>query len=96
MKEVERVGKDPIYWVRREASFALGALAKAVPVEVVEVSLVRVVIIKIFTLTNISILASCLRFLAPGFCLACSAFSLVRPPRHVDASQSQTASCSCS
>ena len=49
MKEVERVGKDSVYWVRREASFALGALAKAVPVEVVEVSLVRVIIIKRFT-----------------------------------------------
>lgn len=49
VKEVERVGKDSVYWVRREASFALGALAKAVPVEVVEVSLVRVIIIKRFT-----------------------------------------------
>ncbi|OSD08686.1 ARM repeat-containing protein [Trametes coccinea BRFM310] len=37
--EVERVGRDPIYWVRREASFAVGALAKVVPVEVVTSSL---------------------------------------------------------
>ncbi|KAI0082750.1 ARM repeat-containing protein [Panus rudis PR-1116 ss-1] len=37
--EVERVGRDPIYWVRREASFAVGALAKVVPVEVVETQL---------------------------------------------------------
>ncbi|KAI9065105.1 ARM repeat-containing protein [Trametes sanguinea] len=37
--EVERVGRDPIYWVRREASFAVGALAKVVPVEVVSSSL---------------------------------------------------------
>ena len=38
--EVERVGRDPVYWVRREASFAVGALAKVVPVEVVTSSLV--------------------------------------------------------
>ncbi|KAI0748296.1 hypothetical protein C8Q80DRAFT_1219502 [Daedaleopsis nitida] len=37
--EVERVGRDPVYWVRREASFAVGALAKVVPVEVVASSL---------------------------------------------------------
>ena len=39
--EVERVGRDPVYWVRREASFAVGALAKVVPEEVVLLSLVR-------------------------------------------------------
>ena len=38
--EVERVGRDPVYWVRREASFAVGALAKVVPQEVVLISLV--------------------------------------------------------
>jgi serine/threonine-protein phosphatase 4 regulatory subunit 1 len=38
--EVERVGRDPVYWVRREASFALGALAKVVPQEIVICSLV--------------------------------------------------------
>ena len=38
--EVERVGRDPVYWGRREASFAVGALAKVVPVEVVTSSLV--------------------------------------------------------
>ncbi|KAI0093538.1 armadillo-type protein [Irpex rosettiformis] len=37
--EIERVGRDPVYWVRREASFAVGALAKVVPQEVVLVSL---------------------------------------------------------
>ncbi|GJE95198.1 ARM repeat-containing protein [Phanerochaete sordida] len=37
--EVERVGRDPVYWVRREASFAVGALAKVVPHEVVLISL---------------------------------------------------------
>ncbi|KAI6103478.1 armadillo-type protein [Pisolithus sp. B1] len=35
VREVERAGKDPVYWVRREASFALGALAKVVPEELV-------------------------------------------------------------
>ena len=39
--EVERVGRDPVYWVRREAAFAVGALAKVVPDEVVTSSLVR-------------------------------------------------------
>ena len=38
--EVERVGRDPVYWVRKEASFAVGALAKVVPEEVVIASLV--------------------------------------------------------
>ncbi|GBE82030.1 hypothetical protein SCP_0404060 [Sparassis crispa] len=37
--EVERVGRDPVYWVRREATFAVGALAKVVPDEVVVSSL---------------------------------------------------------
>jgi hypothetical protein len=41
VSEVERVGRDPVYWVRREASFAVGALAKVVPQEVVLLSLVR-------------------------------------------------------
>lgn len=40
VEELERVGRDPVYWVRREASFALGALAKVVPEEVVLSSLV--------------------------------------------------------
>lgn len=38
--EVERVAGDPVSWVRTEASFALGALAKVVPVEVIHCSLV--------------------------------------------------------
>ncbi|THH22143.1 hypothetical protein EUX98_g8227, partial [Antrodiella citrinella] len=37
--EVERVSTDPVYWVRREASFVVGALAKVVPSEVVTASL---------------------------------------------------------
>ncbi|KAJ7632513.1 armadillo-type protein [Roridomyces roridus] len=40
VKEVERVGHDPVYWVRREASYALGALAKVVPDEIVLLSLI--------------------------------------------------------
>ncbi|KAL0573277.1 hypothetical protein V5O48_008684 [Marasmius crinis-equi] len=37
--EVVRVSQDPIYWVRREACFALGALAKVVPEELVVLTL---------------------------------------------------------
>jgi len=40
VKEVERVAGDPIYWVRREASYTLGALAKVIPAEIVVSSLV--------------------------------------------------------
>ncbi|KAL4265941.1 ARM repeat-containing protein [Pleurotus pulmonarius] len=39
VKEVERVGRDHLHWVRREASFAVGALAKVVPTELVICSL---------------------------------------------------------
>ncbi|ESK96848.1 heat repeat family protein [Moniliophthora roreri MCA 2997] len=39
VKEVERVSQDPIYWVRQEACFALGALAKVVPEELVLLTL---------------------------------------------------------
>ncbi|KDQ13120.1 hypothetical protein BOTBODRAFT_33728 [Botryobasidium botryosum FD-172 SS1] len=39
VQEVERVGRDSVYWVRREAAYALGALAKVVPLEVVTSSL---------------------------------------------------------
>jgi serine/threonine-protein phosphatase 4 regulatory subunit 1 len=42
VKEVERVAGDPIYWVRREASYTLGALAKVIPAEIVVSSLVSV------------------------------------------------------
>lgn len=40
VSEVDRVGHDPVYWVRREASFAVGALAKVVPLELVLSTLV--------------------------------------------------------
>jgi hypothetical protein len=40
VKELEHVSRDPIPWVRTEASFALGALAKVVPEEVIQCSLV--------------------------------------------------------
>lgn len=48
--EVERVGRDPVYWVRREAAFAVGALAKVVPDEVVTSSLVRAFVLNRQTL----------------------------------------------
>lgn len=32
---------DNVYWVRKEASYALGALAKVVPTEIVIMTLVR-------------------------------------------------------
>lgn len=41
MAELEGVSQDPVYWVRKEACFALGALAKVVPDEVVQLSLVN-------------------------------------------------------
>ena len=43
VKEVQRVARDPIYCVRREASYTLGALAKVVPTEIVALSLVSTV-----------------------------------------------------
>ncbi|TDL27378.1 ARM repeat-containing protein [Rickenella mellea] len=35
VEEVKRAGQDHTYWVRREATFALGALSKVVPEEIV-------------------------------------------------------------
>ena len=40
IEELKRIGRDSVYWVRREAAFALGALAKVVPFEVVLSTLV--------------------------------------------------------
>ena len=42
VQEVERAARDRIYWVRREASYTLGALAKVIPIEVVVSSLVSI------------------------------------------------------
>lgn len=42
VEEVQRVGGDSVYWVRREASFALGALAKVVPEDLVISTLVSI------------------------------------------------------
>ena len=65
MTEVERVGRDPVYWVRREASFALGALAKVVPQEIVICSLVRLSYCPVYGDCLIWLyLASLVRFLA--------------------------------
>ncbi len=41
VKEIERVVDDPIFWIRREAAFAIGALAKGVSSETANASLVR-------------------------------------------------------
>jgi len=49
VSELGRGGRDLIYWVRREASFALGALAKVVPVEVLLLSLVGSISLFFFT-----------------------------------------------
>lgn len=41
IEEVVRVAQDSVYWVRKEASFALGALAKVVSQSYVNETLVR-------------------------------------------------------
>lgn len=41
IRDVNRSVKDPVYWVRREAAFAIGALARVVPIEYVINDLVR-------------------------------------------------------
>jgi hypothetical protein len=41
-EEVARIGRDNVYWVRREVSFAVGSLAKVLPQEVVRLTLVGV------------------------------------------------------
>ena len=38
--EVVRVGRNPVYWVRREAAYALGALAKVVVLDALMSALV--------------------------------------------------------
>jgi len=43
--EVQRVARDDTYWVRREASYTLGALAKVIPIELVASSLVSIVVV---------------------------------------------------
>ncbi|KXN85478.1 Serine/threonine-protein phosphatase 2A 65 kDa regulatory subunit A beta isoform [Leucoagaricus sp. SymC.cos] len=35
IKDVDRSVQDPVYWVRREAAFAIGALARVVPIDFV-------------------------------------------------------------
>lgn len=41
------MGHDPVYWVRREASFAVGALAKVVPLELVLSTLVGIQVLPV-------------------------------------------------
>lgn len=82
VREVERAGKDPVHWVRREASFALGALAKVVPEELIILSLVTFILISfhIQAYTR-GEPASFVRILEIGFGVACPPFFAVRPPR---------------
>ena len=83
--EVERVGRDPVYWVRREASFAVGALAKVVPVEVVTSSLVSDPCPGT-ALDRHSCgcgnAASVVRILVPGLNVACASLGSIRASRH--------------
>jgi len=53
VSEVNRVGHDSVYWVRREASFAVGALAKVVPLELVLSSLVDRQVLLTFALLTL-------------------------------------------
>jgi len=39
--EVQRASRDPVFWVRRETAFALGALMKVVPDSIVHAFLVN-------------------------------------------------------
>ncbi|KAJ3500117.1 hypothetical protein NLJ89_g9932 [Agrocybe chaxingu] len=42
ISEVQRVVKDPVVWVRRECSFALGALAKVIPDDLITSTLLPI------------------------------------------------------
>ena len=75
VKEVERVARDPIYWVRREASFAVGALAKVVPEDVINISLVG--FSNYFDRGHIQMIASCqCSFRYDG--IRCGTFGILR------------------
>ena len=65
VKEVERVARDPIYWVRREASFAFGALAKVVPEDVI-ISLVGFLKLSDRAHLQIRLLAASISFVTMG------------------------------
>jgi hypothetical protein len=82
VKEVERVGQDSVFWVRREASYALGALAKIVPVEIVVSSLVRFnfkLLNRKFT-NSFHCTASTARGVMPRYGLACQTLCFIRSP----------------
>lgn len=88
VSEIERAKYDPVYWVRREATFALGALAKVVPEELVFVSLVRIIISGFRVIVNCERLpyfrchySNCLRMIPPGMYdnLSCSPSPLYCP-----------------
>ena len=81
--EVERVGRDPVYWVRREASFAVGALAKVVPEEVVISSLVRRDAVRLCggcaDVVGCTLVAAAVRGALPGRDMARPSFGSIRP-----------------
>jgi len=82
VREVERAGKDPVHWVRREASFALGALAKVVPEEIIILSLVTFIpiLFHIQAYTREKP-ASFIRIFEIRFGVACPPFFPIRPSR---------------
>jgi serine/threonine-protein phosphatase 4 regulatory subunit 1 len=51
--ELDGISQDPVYWVRKEACFALGALAKVVPDEVIQISLVRIIFCLVEFVSNL-------------------------------------------
>ena len=95
VREVERAGKDPVHWVRREASFALGALAKVVPEELVVSTLVRVAyVLMSVDVSNFS-LASTVRNAAQRYDLARASFFPVCTPSRAFPPHSRLAAFCC-
>jgi hypothetical protein len=68
VNEVEKVGKDPVYFVRREATFVLGALAKVVPDELVLGSLASELLSRMGSALNLEFSYLCLRIFAMTPC----------------------------
>jgi hypothetical protein len=60
VSQVETVGRDEVYFVRREAAFALGALAKVVPEEIIHGSLASSAqCLLLLTVLTFHLLSSC-------------------------------------
>ena len=90
VKEIERVGRDTAYfYVRREASLALGALAKVVADELVAYSLVRGSLLCWLTLAKVTLLAPSLRCPSLGSRFSCSPVGTLRSPCDSSSSDSQ-------